>query len=975
LIYLVPQLQEKVLGVFHFALRLNGFLFLGSSEGLGRLAADYSTVDSAAKLYRKERDMKVHVEVGMDVRRTTMPAAAPSPASRPSVTLDRQLLHDYDFLLRQHVPGGILVNEEKQLLHCFGDVSLVLRHPEGRFENELFGMVRDEIRMPLSAAFHRAVKTGTRITTRNAVPPLHGGGKYDLIIDPIPDPRSDGAHYFISVQVPEGERVPTAQARESQFVGPQDIPEQLHQRIIDLEHELQVTKESLQTTVEELQTANEELQATNEELLAANEELQSTNEELHSVNEELYTVNSEFELKNKELVQLYQDHENLLRSTEVGTVYLDRDLRIRKFNPAIERFFHLLPQDVGRPLEHIAYQLANQEQMLEDVHRVLATGTQVEREVSTSEGHWLLKRVLPFRTETDTIGGVVITFTDVTQLKEAEQTVLQLNRDLEKKVEERTGELRDEMAVRLAAEEALNRSLEKYRVLFESFPLAITISDAQGKVIEANPMAERLSAVVKGEVPQPGSSSARVFRPDGAPLHPHDFPSVKALRENRVIEDVEMGVEQEDGSIVWLNVTAHPIPLPQLGVATTYADVTGRKAMTLELREAKEAAEQANAAKGIFLANMSHEIRTPMSGVLGMMELLQTTSLSDEQRHYLETLGTAARNLLAVINDILDFSKIDAGALTISNEPFIVSDVVEDVANMHYPLAAAKQLTLELDIQPAAAGKVAGDALRLKQVLGNLVSNAIKFTDYGKVSVGVRREPAGPGRAVLHFVVSDTGIGVAPEAAATVFKPFIQADSSTTRKFGGTGLGLAICDQLVSMMGGRIWHVPRPQGGSEFHFTLTVGTAGEGAEVPPPSAGEPSAAGSDPKLKILIAEDDPITRDLLVRITRKMGHAPLAVENGREAVQAAVNQPFDLVLMDVSMPEMDGVAAMKRIRELNRLTERLPIVAITAHAFPETREQLMSAGMTGVITKPFTLQALRSLVKEQFGGTADASSA
>ena len=265
------------------------------------------------------------------------------------------------------------------------------------------------------------------------------------------------------------------------------------QHVGDLEMELQSTRENLQTTVEELQTSNEELQATNEELLASNEELQSTNEELHSVNEELYSVNSEFERKNIDLKQLNTDHDNLLGSIDIGTIFLDRQMRIRKFNPAIAAFFKLLPQDIGRPIDHIAYHLSRQEELLANISLVLNNGEPLQSEESTRDGKWLLNRIMPFRTETGQVEGVVITFTDISRIKEAELNVIRLNghlvrlnEELDSKVAERTRELTGEIMVRQAAEEAMRKQEHFTSSTLDALSAHICVIDAHGTIVISN---------------------------------------------------------------------------------------------------------------------------------------------------------------------------------------------------------------------------------------------------------------------------------------------------------------------------------------------------------------------------------------------------------------------------------------------------------------------------------------------------------
>lgn len=349
---------------------------------------------------------------------------------RMTVSLDRQLVHDYDILLGQYMPSGVLVDEQRRVLHCFGDVSELLQQPRGRFENDLLEMVPEALKIPLSTALHQAAQNCAMATSPNAVR-LGAEDKqcHDLRVECLHDSKTSSMHYFVFLSPVWRERPKPGKISREVCNIPQE--EYLQERIVELEEELQVNRENLQTTIEELQTSNEEL-------MASNEELQSTNEKLLSVNEELCAVNAEFELKNGELKQLNQDRENLPGRTEIGIVYLDRDLRIRKFNPAIEKIFNLLPRDIGRPIDHIAYHFSRQEEMLKDVRQVMATGRIVENEVTTQEEQWLLKRLLPFRNENRVIDGVVMTFTDISRVKEVERKLAQTNEALERKVAERT---------------------------------------------------------------------------------------------------------------------------------------------------------------------------------------------------------------------------------------------------------------------------------------------------------------------------------------------------------------------------------------------------------------------------------------------------------------------------------------------------------------------------------------------------------
>ena len=433
LIYFLPEVQARVIATLHFALRTGGVLFLGPSEGLGGLAGEVEALHPKQKMYRKTRDLRlpIHLDVVKRVVSPSKPAAV--PPIRPTVSLDRQLLNDYDVLLRRYIPAGVLVNEEDKVVHFFGDAAAFLRPIEGRADLDILSLLEGDLRITVSSLLPRVRKTGLPATSR-AIRAMRGGEevRLDVTAEPLGARPGIPAHYFVKLHETGSVAPPTVEE------APEPLDTSLRVRLRDLENELVSTKENLQATVEELQTSNEELQATNEELLASNEELQSTNEELHSLNEELYTVNAEFERKNEELRQLNRDHDNLLASTNVGTVFLDKDMRIRKFNAAINDYFALLPQDIGRPIHHIAYHLEGQDEMLADVRAVLQQSACLQREVKSASGRWLLKRTLPFLGAEGAVEGIVITFIDISDVKNAQLMTQRANEELEFRARERT---------------------------------------------------------------------------------------------------------------------------------------------------------------------------------------------------------------------------------------------------------------------------------------------------------------------------------------------------------------------------------------------------------------------------------------------------------------------------------------------------------------------------------------------------------
>ena len=529
------------------------------------------------------------------------------------------------------------------------------------------------------------------------------------------------------------------------------------------------------------------------------------------------------------------------------------------------------------------------------------------------------------------------------------------------------------------AEEVRHRAAA-YRSLIEaSLDPLVTIS-SEGKITDVNAATEHVTGLTRQQLV--GADFANYFSDRARAKAGYE----QAFREGRV-QDYELGIRHRDGHVtpVLYNLSVYRDEQGEVGgVFAAARDISERKRaeaeigklteeleqrvgertaelvrLNAQLAQTVEKAEDANRAKSQFLANMSHEIRTPMNGILGMTELALGTQLTLEQHEYLEMIKSSADALTVVINDILDLSKVEAGKLDLEPREFSLEEVFGPALKALALQAGHKGLELNFHTKPGTPETVVGDASRLRQIVVNLVGNAIKFTEHGEVAVRVACEPGEEGAAWLHFSVQDTGIGIPLEKQQVIFDAFSQADGSVTRRYGGTGLGLTISRRLVEMMGGRIWLESVAGQGSTFHFGVPLGVGrgdGQAARNPLPAEaqpGAPEAGRSRRPLNILLAEDNAVNQKVLSGLLEKHGHRVEIAANGREALDKLSRAEFDLVLMDVQMPEMDGIEATAAIRKRELDTGgHLPIVALTAHALKTDHYRCLAVGMDGYLSKP-----------------------
>jgi len=499
--------------------------------------------------------------------------------------------------------------------------------------------------------------------------------------------------------------------------------------------------------------------------------------------------------------------------------------------------------------------------------------------------------------------------------------------------------------------------------------------DITQQALWVSPRFEAILDYVEGEV-------SRTARTPNDLVHPDDLGICEDAQQchfrGNGAYDVEVRMRTRGGAYRWVRMRGEAdrngagIPMRLAG---SIQDIAEARASRDALIRASDAAQAASRSKSAFLANVSHEIRTPMNGIVGMTSLLLNTGLDAAQRDCAETIRASADSLLAVINDILDFSKIEAGRLDIEALQMSLPQSMAEVRAILGFQAAAKGLQFEVMVRPGTPQRVIGDPQRIRQCLLNLISNAIKFTPSGAVVAEVSARAAEPGRSLVRFEVRDTGIGIAPEAVAKLFQPFVQADSSTTRHFGGTGLGLSIMRRLVEMMGGRFGVDSRLGKGSAFWFELPmpVVAAPEASPADSPAAADAGAPRAPAwqltrgyRGSVLLVEDNPVNQKVARSFLERMGCEVHLTANGLEAIQVFAQRGFDLVLLDLQMPMMDGYSATSCMRKLEDGRRRTPIVALTASAMSGQRERCLEAGMDDLITKPLDIARLRATL-ERFG--------
>jgi len=1063
LIYLQRDVQHDVVELFHYALQPEGYLLLGASE----------TIESSDLFLTEDKKLSLYRKRNVPAPEPRLPVFPPAHTRIPRELGQLQQENEpvaygvlHQRLVERYAPPSLLVSSDDKVVHLSEHAGRYLEHPGGEMTANVFKLVRKELRIELRAALH-ASRDQDNTRRSKPIPVRFNGDTSEVVLHvrPSPDPQQRG---FALVIFEERDILPPSTEPPSQQK--ESTASEEHSQIQEMEAELNITKQRLQAIIEEYETSQEEMKASNEEMQSTNEELRSTmeeletsKEELQSMNEELSTVNQENRHKVEELAQLSGDLQNLLKATDIATLFLDRQLRILRFTPQVGELFNVRMTDRGRPLSDLTTRLVDGN-IMRNAQRVLDKLAPIINEMRDDQDRWYLARILPYRSTDDRIEGVVITFVDITDRKHAEQEVEQARKQAEQilasvpepllvlmpnlsvenanqtfydefkvakentlgqkiyelgngqwnipalrnllekvlpkddrfynyemqhnfeqigprtmllsgrrleKMQRILVSIKDITELRRAQEQVTQRDEHLRLIMVSATDFAIFTLDLERKITDWNVGAERMMGYSKEEII--GQLGDMVYTPEERNTQP-EAEMKTAAETGRAFN--ECWHVRKDGSRFWGSGTMMPLRENDelRGFLKIMTDDTERRQMEEELRLAKNEAEHAAQAKADFLAHMSHEIRTPLNAILGIANLLLEKNSLPDQLENLQTLRFSADNLRALVNDILDFSKIQAGKVAIEETNLNLPTLLKSLEKAHEPMAQEKGNKLRFQLDEQIPTVVRTDALKLSQILNNLVSNALKFTHEGRVTVDVSLPQQVQNDYHVTFSVQDTGIGIPADKLEAVFETFTQADISTVRQYGGTGLGLSITKLLLEIMGSQIKVESEVGKGSRFFFTLRLreGTADtvtdENLEV---QSDDPAGVSN---ARVLLVEDAPINRTVLIQFLREWWNfVPDIAGNGQEAVEKAQQTQYDLILMDIRMPVMDGYQAARAIRELPGYAHT-PLLALTADTPDEVRSHPEASLFQDVITKPFDPQELRQKVLQFARGRGSAPS-
>lgn len=912
LIYFQPPAQRRTLTMFHYALKPGGTLFLGPSESTGDISGEFAVIDDRWKIYRKTRDVNLSHDMQGPVALPfiSMPSRPNAQRTLASSLTQQQLMTAYDVLLEQFMPPSILLNENQEVLHVFGDVSRFLTVRKGRLSTQIQEMIIPELRVMLNGALHRLSVDKSPVVYRGLRVDRDGSSMMvNMTVRPLKHERQSSGQILVILEneSTQTEQLPTA--REL------NVAQASKDQLENLEVELRYTKDNLQSTIEEMEASNEELQATNEELIASNEELQSTNEELHSVNEELYTVNAEYQKKISELIELTADMDNLLQSTEVHTLFLDSRLCIRKFTPRIAETFHLMDQDIGRRIDNFTHSI-NHPTLVEDIRQVMESGRMQESEVTDQRGHYYLMRILPYRSGNQ-IEGAVLTLIDVTSIKKVEANARAIDQKL-------TGILRYS-------------------------PHLVTIKDQTGRYLLTDKNFER----IVGTDPIGKTSEELLPRETAKLLNVADH---RVLEHGMTIEN-EVIIPLEDGPHTYLAVK-----FPVRNEAGQIVAVGGVKTDVTRLKKAERQATEAVIQRDRFLAMLSHELRNPLGAIVNAVNVLhESPSGSIPWKEALAVLGRQAEQMKRLLDDLLDVARITQEKMTLSVSVVQMNEIIEEtVQGMRF---AVEQAGVHLHVYLGQeACYLRGDRTRLQQMIANLIHNALKYTPRGG-DIWLELKKIQP-QEEISITVRDNGSGIQPYMLDQIFDLFVQADDSLERSYGGLGVGLTMVRAIAKLHHGDVYAFS--EGASHGSvFTIKLPAVSESAmdqQLPEPEGD--AVSGTEPQHALLaVVEDNDDSRRMLEMLLQLQGYRTVSASHGISGRELIEREKPAIAFIDIGLPGINGFELAKQLRT-NPTTASLPLIAITGYGRTEDQEAAREAGFDEHLVKPLQRQELDKILNK-----------
>ncbi|WP_346730384.1 CheR family methyltransferase [Caballeronia sp. dw_276] len=925
LIYLDRGVQHQVLEMFHYALYPNGYLFLGSSESADSVEDLFTVVDKKSRVYRAKA-------AKLPNRPALTSPAMSNQSSYTSIEEEGYALipgrRNFSFsalhqrVLEQYAPPSVIVNRDSKIVHMSDNAGRFLRYVGGEPSSNLIAVVLPELRLDLRTALFQAVQTGNSVEARRVKLQRDGHSSFvNMTVRPFHDAAADAD--FILVLFDEVQEAMTESAVAAEHgTGHDTVMQQLEQELHLSKEQLQTTIEQYETSTEELKASNEELQAINEELRSATEELETSKEELQSVNEELITVNAELQAKIEETGKANDDLQNLITSTDIATVFVDRGMCIKRYTPSATTVFNLIGADVGRSLFDITHKL-NYPELANDVSATFQSLRLIEREVATNDGRWFLARLLPYRTADDRIDGAVLSLVETTARRRAEASV-------------RAGEER----LRLAAQTTND--------------FAIIVQDPDGRIVSWNAGAERVFGYSEHEAV--GQNIDVIYTSS-------DNEEGVAAREREIAQhdgraDDERWHVAKGGRKVYCSGVVTPLNDPKFtGYAKIVRDLTDRKSQEdarqiqlAEERSVRAQAEAANRLKDDFLAVLSHELKHPLNLIHVKAEMLPRIP---EARGVpaiqiaADAIQRAVLGQAKIIDDLLDLSRVRTGKLALNLATSDVAQMLATIANAIETDAASRGITLSFDgLAVPLWTKV--DPVRFDQIVWNLLSNALKFTPHGgSVSVRLTQESD-----ELRIDVTDTGLGIDAPLLPHVFEMFSQGVEARRRTGGGMGIGLALVKQLVEMHAGRVLaHSEGAGRGTMMSVWLPL------VDDRPENGMEQERNGSLSGVRVLVVDDDPETASAFAALLQLEGAVVATAHSGSEAFTYLEHELVDLMLCDISMPGVDGYELIDQVRANPRLAS-LPAIALTGYTSIADENRARVKGFDLSLAKPVSLDAL-----------------